>query len=98
MSQHKAGLYLHLLKLQLPLGVTVPTAPQRVDQRLKILLSSPLCSSQSANIPARFHVEPHPLLHKSADSSNLAVMSIKALRRFQFASPLFESGRDSNML
>jgi len=87
------------LKLQLSLWVTVPTAPQRVDQGLQILLSSPLCSSQSANIPTRFHDEPHPLLHKSADSSNVAVMSIKAFRRFQFASPLlFQSGRNSNML
>ena len=51
--------------------MTVPTAPQRVDQGLQILLSSPLCSSQSANIPTRFHHQPHPLLYKSADRRNL---------------------------
>ena len=90
------------MKIQLPLGVAVSAAPQRVDQGLKILLSSPLCISQSANIPTCFYAQPHPLLCKSADCRNLAVVSIETFLRFHFAfAPIqmcFESSRRVNPL
>jgi hypothetical protein len=102
----RARLRVELLKIELSLGVTVSTAPQRVDQCLQVLLSSPLCSSQSAKIPARFHDQPprfhnhpHPLLYKIAAGRNLAVMFIKTFAGFHFAFALqFQSGRDPIML